>query len=338
MARKKKDNKPSPIKKPNPVSSGFLSNLYGSTNDTETDTTSTPPLQVTAKLPFTDEEPHDDFMSPNHPQTIKKKPKPKNSTFTNLNSSIDAEAEGSSLLPKSPTNPNHNSLEDIVGFLIICSVVLVGDTARGVMFPTLWPLVKSLGGNKVHQGVAVGAFSFGRVLSSPILGKKSVDDGYKSTLTLSCSILLLGTLFYALTEKLDNLPFLIIAQLTMGVGSGTLGVTRAYVAGITPREQRTTYIALLTAVQYGGFTVMPVVGSFFCSLFKESEGLDLTKKMQLGPFILDSFTAPAYFMTALCVLCLVLLRTAFTDLARTNTNTKTKTLQKLTVSPGNEGE
>jgi hypothetical protein len=34
--------------------------------------------------------------------------------------------------------------------------------ARGALFPTLWPLVFSLGGDRIMQGYVVSAFSFGR--------------------------------------------------------------------------------------------------------------------------------------------------------------------------------
>jgi hypothetical protein len=28
----------------------------------------------------------------------------------------------------------------------------IGDAARGLLFPALWPLCQKLGGNQVHQG------------------------------------------------------------------------------------------------------------------------------------------------------------------------------------------
>ena len=43
-------------------------------------------------------------------------------------------------------------IHDLQGYIIICMVVLIGDMARGVMYPTLWPLVSSLGGSEVTQG------------------------------------------------------------------------------------------------------------------------------------------------------------------------------------------
>ena len=47
------------------------------------------------------------------------------------------------------------------------------------------------------------------------------------------------------------------------MGSGTLGVTRAFVAEVTAQRNRTTYMAWITAVQYTGFTVTPFVGALF---------------------------------------------------------------------------
>lgn len=145
-------------------------------------------------------------------------------------------------------------LADPEGFWIICSVVLIGDMNRGVLFPIMWPLVEELGGNKVWLGYAVGAFSFGRIIASPSLGKWSIEKGYSTTLVTSTSIMLFGCLLFAQVYSIGSLYFLVASQIILGIGSATLGVTRAYVAEITATRQRTTYIAALTAVQYGGFT------------------------------------------------------------------------------------
>ena len=147
-------------------------------------------------------------------------------------------------------------LADPSGFSIICCVVLVGDMTRGVTFPIMWPLVQDLGGNSVWLGYAVGAFSFGRVLASPCFGKWSTQKGYATTLITSTSIMLCGCILFAHVYSVGSLWFLIASQIVLGVGSATLGVTRAYVAEITATRQRTTYMALLTAVQYGAFSGM----------------------------------------------------------------------------------
>merc|ERR1712157_655329 len=130
-------------------------------------------------------------------------------------------------------------LADPIGFAIVCLVALVGDMARGIMFPTLWPLMRKLGGTEVHQGYAVAAFSFGRILSAPTFGRWSVSHGYTRTLLCSHFILLIGTLLYSQANFVGRREFLIFAQMILGVGSGTLGVTRAFVSDVTPHESRT---------------------------------------------------------------------------------------------------
>lgn len=181
-------------------------------------------------------------------------------------------------------------IHDYTGFLCVCLVILIGDMSRGVMFPSLWPLVQSLGGTEVFQGYTVAAFSFGRIISNPIFGSLSHTHGYTNSLLLSCSILCFGTLLYAQIPVVGRLDFLIISQTVLGMGSGTLGVTRAFVADVTAKRNRTTYMAWATAVQYTGFTVFPVVGAIFNKLF------DGRSYPFLGILQFNMYTAPAYFM------------------------------------------
>ena len=159
-------------------------------------------------------------------------------------------------------------LADPLGFFIVCCVVLIGDMNRGVLFPIMWPLVQDLGGNAVWLGYAVGAFSFGRIIASPALGRMSIDYGYSKTLVISTTIIIIGCILFASVYRVGSLYFLVFAQIVLGIGSGTLGVTRAYVAEITATRERTKYIAWQTAVQYGGFTVTPIFGSLFLWLLE----------------------------------------------------------------------
>ncbi|GMH66437.1 hypothetical protein TrRE_jg9159 [Triparma retinervis] len=235
--------------------------------------------------------------------------------------------ESTSLLGSS-SKSSSRTIKDPVSFLVVCFTILIGDTARGVMFPTLWLLNKSLGGNKITQGYAVASFSGGRVLMSPVLGRMSETLGYKPTLTKSLSMLLLGTLLYvaastpvvashaASIHSSAPLFLLIFAQVVMGLGSGTLGVTRAYVAEITPRDKRTAWLSYLTAVQYSGFTVMPVVGAFICRAVKEGGVMEGGRDFLGGYLSFNEFSMPAWFMVVLCSLTLILTRTVFTDRKR----------------------
>eukprot|EP00934_Nitzschia_sp_Nitz4_P008266 Nitzschia sp. Nitz4//scaffold8_size234185//204698//206303//NITZ4_001297-RA/size234185-snap-gene-0.60-mRNA-1//-1//CDS//3329559926//8256//frame0 len=213
-----------------------------------------------------------------------------------------------------------DGIHDMKGFLIVCLVILVGDMSRGVFFPSIWPLVASLGGSRVTLGYCVAAFSFGRILVSPLFGSWSVAYGYSKTLFFSCSILFVGTLLYGQVQNVGRPEFLIVAQTVLGIGSGTLGVTRAFVADVTAQRNRTTYMAWITAVQYAGFTVTPIVGAFFNTVLADVD-------KSFGPFRLNMYTAPAIFMGFVIATTLVLMRLYFRDRVRIAT-TKDKKKSK----------
>jgi len=190
------------------------------------------------------------------------------------------------MLGTNPTDDDNNSqmdrsivssvltadgIHDISGFYTVCLVILIGDMSRGAMFPSMWPLVQALGGSQVTLGYSVAAFSFGRILVNPIFGSWSVTYGYTKTLKFAVSILLIGEFFYTQVQNVGRPQFLIIAQTILGIGSGTLGVTRAFVADVTAKRHRTTYMAWITAVQYGGFTVTPFFGALFNKVLQDKD-------------------------------------------------------------------
>jgi len=224
------------------------------------------------------------------------------------------------------------SITDVTGFLIVCLLALVGDMARGIMFPTLWPLIHKLGGTTVSQGYAVAAFSFGRILSAPVLGRFSVSHGYTKTLFWSQTILLVGTLLYAQAGYFGTPVFLIGAQTVMGIGSGTLGVLRAFVSDVSSRKSRTVYISLLTAVQYTGFTVTPLLGAFFSHYFEKNSSSFLQ-----GIITINQYTSPAYFMTLLCTTNIALMRYWFQGRMSVG-SPKAKTAKMTVESHNNEND
>ena len=124
-------------------------------------------------------------------------------------------------------NDDDDKDDDRIGFLLVCLVILLGDMSRGIFFPSLWPLIRMLGGSQVTLGYSVAAFSCGRAIASPFFGSWSTErGGYRMTLLMSCSILLLGTLLSTQIQSVGRTSFLIFCQTILGVGSGTLGVTR----------------------------------------------------------------------------------------------------------------
>lgn len=127
----------------------------------------------------------------------------------------------------------------------------------------------------------------------------------------------IACILFAQVYRVNSIYYLIFTQMMLGVGSATLGVTRAFVAEITATRQRTVYIALLTAVQYGGFTVTPLFGALIMHVFQE-------KRYEFGFLIFDQYSAAAYFMSLLSACTLAVLITKFQNRIRTKPNKKKK--------------
>ena len=126
-----------------------------------------------------------------------------------------------------------------LSFWTIAWCCFVGDSSRGLLMPTLWPFISNLGGNLIWQGIAVATFSVGRVISSPILGMLADIYGYKWVLIISNVLTILGAILYS---QSTNLNLIVVSQLIIGFGAGTLGVTRSYVAENSCKKDRTNKV------------------------------------------------------------------------------------------------
>jgi ceroid-lipofuscinosis MFS transporter 7 len=76
----------------------------------------------------------------------------------------------------------------------------------------------------------------------------------------------MGVFLWANAYLMSNKAALYCAQFVMGVGSGSLGVTRSYIVEQVEPQVRTNALSLLTALQYAGFTVSPLIGSLLSSI------------------------------------------------------------------------
>jgi hypothetical protein len=162
-------------------------------------------------------------------------------------------------------------ITDTKSFRIICAVIFVGDMARGIFFPTMLDLCEKLGGDLVLLGYVTASFNFGRMMALPFFGRSSATKGYRWTLTLSMGIMIFASIMMTQVLMVGTQWYLILSNTMLGVGSGTLAVSRAYTGEVTPRKTRTGYMALISAIQYSGTTVTPLIGSLFAFLFTVDE-------------------------------------------------------------------
>lgn len=146
-----------------------------------------------------------------------------------------------------------------MGFIMI--TVLIDMVSVGLIIPVLPPLVGSFTSNPTEQaywyGVVAFAFGFANFLGSPVLGALSDHYGRRPVLLLGFCGLALN--FFA-TAMATALWMLIAVRLVGGAMQANAAVANAYVADITPADQRARRFGMLGAMFGIGFILGPVMG------------------------------------------------------------------------------
>ncbi len=144
-------------------------------------------------------------------------------------------------------------------FIMLAS--LIDMVAIGLIIPVLPALVGSFAGSQADQAIWYGVvtFSFGlaNFFSSPVLGALSDAHGRRPVLLLGFCGLALS--FFA-TALATALWMLVAIRLVSGAMQANLAVGNAYVADITPPEQRAKRFGMLGAMFGLGFILGPVMG------------------------------------------------------------------------------
>jgi len=143
----------------------------------------------------------------------------------------------------------------------IMLTTLIDMLAIGLIIPVLPALVGSFTGSQADQafwyGVVTFAFGLANFFASPILGAISDGHGRRPVLLLGfCGL----ALSFFLTALATALWMLIAVRLVSGAMQANIAVSNAYVADITPPEERAKRFGMLGAMFGLGFILGPVSG------------------------------------------------------------------------------
>ncbi|HMC15790.1 MAG TPA: MFS transporter [Albitalea sp.] len=145
----------------------------------------------------------------------------------------------------------------------IMLTVLIDMLAIGVIVPPLPSLVGSFTTSKAEQAfgytAVVFAFGLANFFGSPILGALSDRYGRRPVLLLGFCGLALN--FFA-TALSTALWMLVAVRLVGGAMQSNAAVANAYVADITPPEQRAQRFGMLGAMFGVGFILGPAIGGW----------------------------------------------------------------------------
>ncbi len=187
---------------------------------------------------------------------------------------------------------------DYISIFVVYWVTLVSEASRGLMLPSTWPYLASLGGGKAMLGVFVATFSVGRMATTIPLGYLSDKYSTSAVLTLASIVQIFGHALYALAPSVWAL---LVARIIVGFGSATMSICRAHLTRAVPARMRTHHFAYLSALQFVGFAVLPGAGGLLATL---------PEKAVLPGFVLNGFTYPAWTLV-FCNLLAIFLIYAF---------------------------
>jgi DHA1 family tetracycline resistance protein-like MFS transporter len=143
----------------------------------------------------------------------------------------------------------------------IMLATLIDMISIGLIIPVLPALVGSFAGSQADQafwyGVITFAFGFANFFASPVLG--GLSDRYGRRPVLLIGFCGLATSFL-LTALASALWMLVLVRLASGAMQANISVSNAYVADITPSEERARRFGMLGAMFGIGFILGPVMG------------------------------------------------------------------------------
>jgi MFS transporter, DHA1 family, tetracycline resistance protein len=143
----------------------------------------------------------------------------------------------------------------------IMLATLIDMVSIGLIIPVLPALVGSFTGTQADQafwyGVVTFAFGFANFFASPILGALSDRHGRRPVLLVGfCGL----AFSFLLTAMATSLWMLVVIRLVSGAMQANMSVSNAYVADITPPEERAKRFGMLGAMFGLGFILGPVMG------------------------------------------------------------------------------
>ncbi len=141
--------------------------------------------------------------------------------------------------------------------------IFVSLIGFGIIIPLLPFYAQTFGASPTTIGLLFASFSLAQFIAAPVLGDLSDRWGRRPVLIFS----LLGTvLSFALLALAHTLTMLFVARIIDGLSGGNITAARAYIADVTPPEERSKRYGLIGAAFGLGFILGPALGAAFAHI------------------------------------------------------------------------
>jgi multidrug resistance protein len=141
--------------------------------------------------------------------------------------------------------------------LVIFVIVFVDLLGFGIMIPMLPFYARSLGADATQVGALMFVYSFMQIFVSPLWG--SLSDRFGRRPILLVTILFQGLAFFWAAMSTTYWS-LLLSRVAAGIFAANISTASAYMADVTPREERAKGMGLIGAAFGLGFIFGPAVG------------------------------------------------------------------------------
>jgi DHA1 family tetracycline resistance protein-like MFS transporter len=150
---------------------------------------------------------------------------------------------------------------------ILCTVTL-DAIGIGLIFPVMPDLIREVTGGDLSNaalwgGLLATSFAVMQFLFGPLLGSLSDRFGRRPVLLVSLIVMAADYLVMAVA---NTIWLLLAARLVAGIAAATYSTATAYIADITPPEQRGARFGLIGAGFGIGFVLGPLIGGLLAGI------------------------------------------------------------------------
>lgn len=147
-------------------------------------------------------------------------------------------------------------------YLFILLTLLIDAIGIGIVFPIMPDLMAKVGADDtgtgaLWAGVLMAAYAGAQFIFAPIVG--SISDAYGRKPVLIAALAFL-TLDYVIMALAETYWLLLVGRTLGGMAGATYVTATAYIADITPREQRAARFGMIGAAFGVGFILGPALG------------------------------------------------------------------------------
>ena len=158
------------------------------------------------------------------------------------------------------------------GVAVVVTVVFIDLVGFGIIIPILPFYVRSFGLSDVFIGLLAASYSFAQFVAAPALGQLSDTYGRRPIIMVSVGVSGIAWLIFGFAAEVGSIAGTTAAVVTLfgarslaGAAGGNIATAQAYIADVTPVEDRASGLGLIGAAFGLGFIFGPAIGGVAAS-------------------------------------------------------------------------